>query len=65
MEQRALIFQVTVKKLFQLNRTNPHTATFGTEEISLTSVYLVGMNGFIIVISLLPTLSRKNALDNV
>jgi hypothetical protein len=31
MEQRALIFQVTMKKLFQLNGTNPHTATFGTE----------------------------------
>jgi hypothetical protein len=31
MGQRALIFQFTVKKLFQLNETNPHTATFGTE----------------------------------
>jgi hypothetical protein len=31
MERRALIFQVTAKKLFQLNRTNPHTATFGAE----------------------------------
>ena len=31
MERRALIFQVTAKKLFQLNGTNPHTATFGTE----------------------------------
>jgi hypothetical protein len=31
MEQCALIFQVTAKKLFQLNGTNPHTATFGTE----------------------------------
>ncbi len=31
MERRALIFQVTTKKLFQLNGTNPHTATFGTE----------------------------------
>ena len=30
MERRALIFQVTAKKLFQLNGTNPHTATFGT-----------------------------------
>jgi len=26
-----LIFQVTAKKLFQLNGTNPHTATFGSE----------------------------------
>ena len=31
MERCALIFQVTAKKLFQLNGTNPHTATFGTE----------------------------------
>ena len=31
LERRALIFQVTAKKLFQLNGTNPHTATFGTE----------------------------------
>ena len=31
MERRALIFQVTAKKLFQLNGTNPHTATFGLE----------------------------------
>ena len=31
MEHRALIFQVTAKKLFQLNGTNPHTATFETE----------------------------------
>ena len=30
-ERRALIFQVTAKKLFQLNGTNPHTATFGSE----------------------------------
>jgi hypothetical protein len=26
-----LIFQITAKKLFQLNGTNPHTSTFGTE----------------------------------
>ena len=31
LERRVLIFQVTAKKLFQLNGTNPHTATFGTE----------------------------------
>ncbi len=31
MEQWALIFQITAKKLFQLNNTNPHTSTFGTE----------------------------------
>ncbi len=31
MEQRALIFQFTAKKLFQLNGTNPHTTTFATE----------------------------------
>jgi hypothetical protein len=31
MEHRALIFQITAKKLFQLNGTNPHTMTFGTE----------------------------------
>ncbi len=31
MEQHALIFQVTAKKLFQLNGTNPHTATFRTK----------------------------------
>ncbi len=29
MEWRALIFQITAKKLFQLNGTNPHTMTFG------------------------------------
>ncbi len=31
MEQRALIFQITAKKLFQLNGTNPHTSTFSTK----------------------------------
>jgi hypothetical protein len=31
MEVRALIFQITAKKLFQLNGTNPHTMTFGAE----------------------------------
>ncbi len=31
LERRVLIFQVTAKKLFQLNGTNPHTATFGME----------------------------------
>jgi hypothetical protein len=31
MERRSLIFQVTAKKLFQLNETNPHTATIDTE----------------------------------
>ncbi len=31
MECRALIFQITAKKLFQLNGTNPHLMTFGTE----------------------------------
>jgi hypothetical protein len=31
MERQALIFQITAKKLFQLNRTNPHTMTFGTK----------------------------------
>jgi hypothetical protein len=31
MERRALIFQITAKKLFQLNGTNPHTMTFGTK----------------------------------
>jgi hypothetical protein len=31
MEQRALIFQITAKKLFQLNGTNPHISTFGTK----------------------------------
>ncbi len=31
MERRALIFQITAKKLFQLNGNNPHTFTFGTE----------------------------------
>ena len=30
-ERRALIYQVTSKKLFQLQGSNPHTATFGTE----------------------------------
>jgi hypothetical protein len=30
MENRAMIFQITAKKLFQLNGTNPHTMTFGT-----------------------------------
>ena len=31
MERRALIFQATSKKLFQLHGYNPHTATFGTQ----------------------------------
>ncbi len=31
MEQGALIFHITAKKLFQLNGTYPHTSTFGTE----------------------------------
>jgi hypothetical protein len=31
MERRALIFQITAKKLLQLNGTNPHTMTFGTD----------------------------------
>ena len=31
MELHAIIYQVTSKDLFQLNGTNPHTATFGTE----------------------------------
>jgi len=31
MECQALIFQITTKKLFQLNETNSHTMTFGTE----------------------------------
>ncbi len=31
MERRALIFQITANKLFQLNGVNPHTITFGTE----------------------------------
>jgi hypothetical protein len=31
MERRALIFQITAKKLFQLNGTNPYTSTFGTK----------------------------------
>ncbi len=31
MECRALIFQITAKKLFQLNGTNPHTMTFGAK----------------------------------
>ncbi len=32
MEWQVLIFQINAKKLFQLNGTNPHTMTFGTEE---------------------------------
>jgi hypothetical protein len=31
MERWALVFQITAKKLFQLNGTNPHTSTFGTK----------------------------------
>ena len=31
MERQVLIYQVTAKKLFQLQGTNPHTATFGTQ----------------------------------
>ncbi len=31
MKRWASIFQITAKKLFQLNRTNPHMMTFGTE----------------------------------
>jgi hypothetical protein len=31
MERRALIFQITAKKIFQLNGKNPHTMTFRNE----------------------------------
>jgi hypothetical protein len=31
MERRALIFQITAKKFFQLNGANPHMMTFGME----------------------------------
>ncbi len=31
MERRALIYNVTSKKLFQLHGSNPHTVTFGTQ----------------------------------
>ena len=31
MERRALIYNVTSKKLFQLRGSNPHTVTFGTQ----------------------------------
>jgi hypothetical protein len=31
MKRRALIYQVTAKNLFQLNRTTPHTFTFGMD----------------------------------
>ncbi len=47
MEQRALIFQITAKKLFQLNGTNPHTMTLGWMQTSQTYANLVGTNGFI------------------
>jgi hypothetical protein len=32
MERCALIFQITAKKLFQLNESNPHAMTFGMED---------------------------------
>jgi hypothetical protein len=58
MEQRALIFQVTAKKLFQLNGTNPHTATFGSEaDIS----HLCRMNGCTFEINLLHSPTQRSA----
>jgi hypothetical protein len=38
MERQALIFQITAKKLFQLNGTNPYTSTFGTE-VDISHIY--------------------------
>ena len=56
MERQGLIFQVTAKKLSQLNGTNPHTATFGTKaDISHFCVF-----GFTIAISLLLTLNKRS-----
>ena len=41
MDQQALIHHVTPKKLFQLNGTNPHTATFD-EEADISHIYQFG-----------------------
>jgi hypothetical protein len=61
MERWALIFQVTAKKLFQLNGTNPYTATFGSEADISTFANLVGMNGCIFEINRRCTPSQRNA----
>ena len=41
MERRALIFQLTAKGLFQLQGSNPYTATFG-EEADISNVCQFG-----------------------
>jgi len=48
MERRALIFQITAKKLFQLNGTNPHTSTLVLRLTSPTSASMASTSGYII-----------------
>jgi hypothetical protein len=62
---RALIFQITAKKLFQLNGTNPHTMTFGTEAEILNLCKFFGTNGFIFEMSKQPSHTRRNVSDFV
>jgi hypothetical protein len=54
---QAIIYQITAKTLFQLNRTNPHTATYCDEiDISHTCQF-VGWYEWVSHI-------KRNALDN-
>ena len=63
MEHRALIFQVTAKKLFNLNGNNPTTLSLlGLRQTYHTYATLVGMNGFTIVLNLPSTRFKKNVL---
>ena len=65
-ERRALIFQITAKKLFQLNVVNPHTITFGTEA-DISNLCQYGWYKwvyFIFVMSKHLSLTRRNALDD-
>jgi hypothetical protein len=60
-----LIFQITAKKPFQLNGTNPHTMTFGTEADIQTFATLGGTNRFIFEMLKQPSYTRRNVLDIV
>ena len=65
MERRALIYNVTSKKLFQLHGSNPHTVTFGTQADISNSVILDGMSGCTTETRVLATHIRRSALDDV
>ena len=60
MKCRAMIFQITANKLFQINGTNPHTMLWAQTLISLTFANLVGTNGFTFEMSRQPSCTRKN-----